>query len=303
MQELSRVFLYKMVLNGLEEATRGDWYYIDEISKIKNVLKTNIHMLEGIENQFFLEKGIEIPEEEKLKQQIVRKIENSDDVDFKEFLDRPRRKIPNKKEYVMSFLDYLHQQEKSWDMVTLFSKLLDELYEYSDKRLKGIDKNVYLEIFNIYFTYPEPKTKVFLSYAYKDKLYSWVLYHYMRSNGILLYVDWMHSDALDDSAEIKSNLQRALSDSEQFLFLRTTNSELGKTDTKQIRSWCSWEFGNFYGPISNGLADRAQEKYYIQVYANMNKKETRKKTVAPTIIDGLKCLSDVKHGRLVGTIL
>mgnify|MGYP003301738567 CR=1 FL=1 len=303
MQELSRVYLYGMVLNELEEVTRDKWYYQGEISEIMKVLKTNIYMLEGIENQFVLGRETELLEEEIVKQQIMEKIERFEDVDFREFLNRPRRKIPNKNEYVMSFFDYLYQKEKHWDVVTLFSKLLDELHEYSEKRLKGIEKNVFSEIFNIFFTYPAPETKVFLSYAYKDKLYSWVLYHYMRKKSVLLYVDWMHSDALGDGAEIKTNLQKALSDSEQFLFLRTSNSELGKSDTKQIRSWCSWEFGNFYGPTSKGLVDRAEEKYYIQVYSDLNKKRTRKKAAVPTIIDGLKRLSDIKQGRLVGLLL
>ena len=300
MQELSRVYLYEMVFNELEEITRDTWYYQGEISQIMRVLKANIYMLEGIENQFVLERENEFPEEEILKQQIAEKIEHFEDVDFRGFLDRPRRKIPNKNEYVMSFFDYLFQKEKHWDVVTLFLKLLDELHEYSEKRLKGIEKNVFSEICNIFFTYPKPETKVFLSYAYKDKLYSWVLYHYMRKNSVLLYVDWMHSNALGDGAEIKANLQKALSDSEQFLFLRTANSELGKSDTKQIRSWCSWEFGNFYGPTSKGLVNRAKEKYYIQVYTSLNKKEIRKRNAVPTIIDGLKRLSDVKQGRLVG---
>ena len=303
MQELSRVYLYRMVFDELEEVTRDKWYYQGEISEIMQVLKTNIYMLEGIEDQFVLGKEIEILEEEVLKQQILDKIERFNDVEFRLFLDRPRRKIPNKDEYVMSFLDYLYQKEERWDVVTLFLKLLDELYEYSEKQLKRIEKDVFSEIFNIFFTYPELETKVFLSYAYKDKLYSWVLYHYMRKKGILLYVDWMHSDALGDGAEIKINLQKALSDSEQFLFLRTSNSELGKKDTKQIRSWCSWEFGNFYGPTSNGLVERAEEKYYIQLYANMNKRKTRKKAAVPTIIDGLKRLSGVKQGRLEGVIV
>lgn len=300
MQNLSRVYLYGMMLNELEEVTRDTWYYQGEINEIMKVLKINIHMLEGIENQFVFGREIELLEEEILKQQIAEKIELFEVADFREFLDRPRRKIPNKDEFVMSFLDYLNQKEKHWDVVTIFSRLLDELHEYSEKRLKGIEKNVFSEIFNVFFPYPEFKTRVFLSYAYKDKLYSWVLYHYMRKNGVLLYVDWMHSDALDDGAAIKTNLQKALSNSEQFLFLRTANSELGKSDNKQIRSWCSWEFGNFYGPTSNGLKDRSEEKYYIQVYANFSKKATRKKNVVPTIIDGLKCLSDVKLGRLVG---
>ena len=300
MQELSRVYLYRMMLNELEEVTRNTWDSQGGISEIMSVLKTNIYMLEGIENQFVLERKIEFLEEEILKQQIAEKIEHFENENFSGFLNRPRRKIPNKNEYVMSFLDYLYQKEKHWDVDTLFLKLLDELHEYSEKRLKGIDKNVFSERFDSFFIYPRPETRVFLSYAYKDKLYSWVLYHYMKKNSVSLYVDWMHSDALGDGAKIKANLQKALSDSEQFLFLRTTNSELGKRDNKQIRSWCSWEFGNFYGPTSNGLVDRAGEKYYIQVYGSLNKKETRKKIAVPTIIDGLKRLSDVKQGRLVG---
>lgn len=300
MQELSRVYLYRMVLNELEEVTRDIWYYRGEIGAIKQVLETNIFMLEGIEDQFVLGRELENLEEETLKEQITEKIKLYENVEFRGFLERSQRKVPNKNERVMSFYDYLYQNEKHWDVVTLFSKWLDELHEYSERQLKGIDKTLFLEIFDTFFTYPEPKTRVFLSYAYKDKLYSLVLYHYMRKKNILLYVDWMHSEALNDGAIVKANLQKALSSSEQFLFLRTTNSELGKNDTKQIRSWCSWEFGNFYGPQLKGSVDRTQEKYYIQVYANLNKKVTRKKVAVPTIIDGLKRLSAIEQGRLVG---
>lgn len=296
MQELSRVNLYKMVLQELEEVTRETWYYQGEVSVIKRVLKTNIFMLDGIEDMFFIGRELENLEEEALKEQIADKISLNEDAEFRGFLERTHRKVPNKNERVMSFLNYLNQSEKHWDVVTLFSKWLDELYEYSERQLRGIEKSVFAGILDIFFTYPEPVTRVFLSYAYKDKLYSWVLYHYMRKKSIFLYVDWMHSDALDDGVLIKSNLQKALSSSQQFLFLRTTNSELGKNDTKQIRSWCSWEFGNYYGP-----EDRTKEKYYIQVYTGLNKKKkTGKKASAPTILDGLKRLSDVKHGRLVG---
>ena len=85
-----------------------------------------------------------------------------------------------------------------------------------------------------------------------------------------------------------------------WVFLRIANSELGKNDTKQIRSWCSWEFGNFYGPNLKGASSRVDEKYYIQVYANFEKKGKKKQPHAPSIIDGLKQLSSVKDGRLVG---
>ena len=74
MQELSRVYLYRMVLNELEEVTRDTWYYQGEIGAIKQVLETNIFMLEGIEDQFILGRELENLEEETLKEQITEKI-------------------------------------------------------------------------------------------------------------------------------------------------------------------------------------------------------------------------------------
>jgi len=242
MQELSRVFLYRMILNQLEERTQNTWEYQNEISSIVEVLKTNIYMLNGIEDQFLLGRQIDYITEENLKRELQTKVENLQDENFRKFLMRQGRKVPNRNSFQLTFWEYLYQEEKHWDAITIFSKLLDELYEYSDKQIKKIDRRSFTDILEYLYVYPEIRTKVFLSYAYKDKLYSWALYHYMRANQVYLYIDWMHSEAKENGAKIKVSLQRALSDSEQFLFLRTANSELGKNDTKQIRSWCSWEF-------------------------------------------------------------
>ena len=124
MQELSRVNLYKMVLQELEEVTRETWYYQGEVSVIKRVLKTNIFMLDGIEDMFFIGRELENLEEEALKEQIADKISLNEDAEFRGFLERTHRKVPNKNERVMSFLNYLNQSEKHWDVVTLFSHIM-----------------------------------------------------------------------------------------------------------------------------------------------------------------------------------
>ena len=48
--------------------------------------------------------------------------------------------------------------------------------------------------------------------------------------------------------------------SNQFLFLRTTNSELRiRGNNNSIRQWCAWEIGNFY-------TKHKEEKYYTSFY-------------------------------------
>lgn len=55
-------------------------------------------------------------------------------------------------------------------------------------------------------------------------------------------------------------LEDALKDSNQFLFLRTTNSELRiRGNNNSIRQWCAWEIGNFY-------TKHKEEKYYTSFY-------------------------------------
>ena len=67
---------------------------------------------------------------------------------------------------------------------------------------------------------------MFLSYAYEDRLYIWCLHMYMKVHDILLYVDRLFCPGLDCGKEIKENLSAELESSQQFLFLRTVNSEL-----------------------------------------------------------------------------
>ena len=61
-------------------------------------------------------------------------------------------------------------------------------------------------------------------------------------------------------AIVDDKLEDALKDSNQFLFLRTTNSELRiRGNNNSIRQWCAWEIGNFY-------TKHKEEKYYTSFY-------------------------------------
>lgn len=100
----------------------------------------------------------------------------------------------------------------------------------------------------------------FLSYAFHDKLISFLIFLEARSKKTVLFVDWMYSvdyttDKEYGTINLKNNLNYFLSESNKLLFLRSINSELNTAVTirglfaenkKMVRQWCSWEIGNFY---------------------------------------------------------
>lgn len=99
-----------------------------------------------------------------------------------------------------------------------------------------------------------------LSYAYYDKGLTQALFYYFWLRSGFLYVNWMWDGANNHSSATKKKLEYALKDSNQFLFLRTTNSELRiRGNNNSIRQWCAWEIGNFY-------TKHKEEKYYTSFY-------------------------------------
>lgn len=83
----------------------------------------------------------------------------------------------------------------------------------------------------------------------------------------------------------KKILEKALEESEQLLFLRTTNSELRVPgNNNSIRQWCSWEIGNFY-------TKRETEKYYTSFYDKSLPKND--------ILDSFKPIGDVNFGSII----
>lgn len=104
----------------------------------------------------------------------------------------------------------------------------------------------------------------FLSYAYYDKGITLGLYLYFQIHGGFLYVNWMWSGVNLSSEITKRQLDDVLKQSDQFLFLRTLNSEFDYYEEKQIRQWCSWEIGNFFTKHRN-------QKYLINFYGKKPK--------------------------------
>lgn len=91
------------------------------------------------------------------------------------------------------------------------------------------------------------RKQTFLSYAYYDKGLTQTLFIYFWMCAGFLYVNWMWDGVNSHSSLTKSKLERAFADSEQFLFLRTTNSELRvRGNNNSVRQWCAWEIGNYY---------------------------------------------------------
>ena len=131
-------------------------------------------------------------------------------------------------------------------MAEFHNKLIEKCFEnpwFSDKFPSGASD----------------KPRTFLSYAYSDKGVTLGLYIYFQMNGGSLYVNWMWSGINPHSRITKDQLDKELSGSIQFLFLRTINSELDYYGSSHIRQWCSWEIGNYY-------TKRKSSKYYLNFY-------------------------------------
>lgn len=103
------------------------------------------------------------------------------------------------------------------------------------------------------------RKQTFLSYAYNDKGLTQALFYYFWLRSGFLYVNWMWDGVNNHSSVTKEKLEDVLKDSNQFLFLRTTNSELRIRGNNSIRQWCAWEIGNFY-------TKHKDEKYYTSFY-------------------------------------
>ena len=128
------------------------------------------------------------------------------------------------------------------------------------------------------------RKQTFLSYAYLDKGLTLALYYFFKVNGGFLYVNWMWEGTNESSKVTKQELEKALCDSNQFLFLRTTNSEFHVRGNNSIRQWCSWEIGFYY-------SKNQHEKYYTSFY---DKQPTRN-----DLLDSFSIMTDVVNGQVV----
>ena len=241
-QKLSRAFLYKLVAENL--------YLFDEFL----VLKQNKSFIVDI----FKDSAAFISVFEK-------DIDNKKHYNFKEFsllVSNAFKKVKNDsfKEYLSCNLQELFNKKAKGERISyknIVKLLLDELITYQNIVLEKNYRKVWFYPDNTKSTSNYPQ--IFLSYAFTDRGLTMGLFVYFFLNGAFLYVNWMWCGAESNSAITKKELDRQLSNSKQFLFLRTTNSELRIAGNHQVRQWCSWEIGNYYSKHIGG-------KFYINFY-------------------------------------
>lgn len=126
--------------------------------------------------------------------------------------------------------------------------------------------------------------QTFLSYAYDDKGLTQALFYYFYDNSGFLYVNWMWSGVNMNAAYTKQELEKALHDSEQLLFLRTPLSELQLRGSQIIRQWCAWEIGNFY-------TKHKDYKYYTEFYDITKSRND--------FLDTFKPMKGVQNGKII----
>lgn len=293
MEQLSRIQLYEWILNSEnngfsfieDERIRDNLFEYEGI--FFDTVRFNLVMLRDIESYYASSMSDEIMVSfnsenfRKIYQKnLMRGLENLNDI-------IPPRYFETEREVYSKFVDEISDTA---DLYYMFNKLMKQLDKTSNRSLRLLYKDVEAngKGESLYFEHQSPQ--VFLSYASEDRLYTLCLYIYMSSQGINLYVDWLFSDFKENGILIKRHLVRALMNSEQFLFLRSLNSELQIRGSHNIKGWCSWEMGNYY-------SIEKREKYYIELYS---RPDTKQKTEGSLQLDGFKKVSSIERGRLHG---
>lgn len=284
MRELSRYELYTYV-RGLIDNNRQEEILISNflgglVGDFKMVLDVNIRILKNIENYFLYESQ---PNDLVDKDLIINNFREN-------YRDLNNNSLISETDYI----EILGSLAEASDGYYAFNKLINFLIEITDRFL---EKSGFYEIFPYDLERDEynilngrvAKHRVFLSYAFKDRLYAFCLFIYMYFKGIFLYVDFLFCGKLNSGVDIKKNLHNQLSLSNQLLFLRSINSELSIRGNANIRGWCSWELGTFY----TNKSMNKDAKFYINLYSKKGKKINNKQ------LDGIRPLTNIVGGVLV----
>lgn len=142
----------------------------------------------------------------------------------------------------------------------------------------------------------------FLSYAFKDKLVSFLLFLEARESNIVLFVDWMYNYDYSEvpknhAVNLKRSLAYFLNASNKLLYLRSINSELNTSVTlygkfgkrqKMVRQWCSWEIGNFYKYYTNFNSNLIKFQYILHDEVREKLQSNRAQNEDNLLLDNFK---------------
>ena len=169
--------------------------------------------------------------------------------------------------YLDSILDRLNIRPERKEKFKEKLQKLGNAVKGNDKREKFIEQILYLIIRNIqvrevrifsdknpvidrekvkskYLEFLKDDREIyFLSYAYSDRMYTYLLFLYFYINGVFLIIDWMINPANSCGITLKRELKYLIMSSTGFIFLRSPDSELRISSVLQVRQWCSWEMG------------------------------------------------------------
>jgi hypothetical protein len=233
---LTRYELYKNAYRTINEV---DNLFI-KTEEIKQLFYNSAVIIEGFEPRILEDREVTLSDFENLLLRNMERIDNEQV--FANAITESLRKLREEKKKELTYKDY-------------FRFLLKSVAEYQNKI---INKAYHATVG--YETLKKNRKQTFLSYAYYDKGLSLALFYYFWNKLGFLYIDWMWKGPNKNGRVTKISLEKALEESEQLLFLRTTNSEMHvQGNNNSIRQWCSWEIGNFY-------TKKQSEKYYTSFY-------------------------------------
>lgn len=223
----------KILLDGVDSSVLNSLFFKDKADEVRKMFQNSATLIRNMENQSINKN------DHTLFHSLYN--DNLSKVEQDPFISYVNRKMQSFFIYEKTNFDYC------------FERLIRAIASYQNKVIKRhIDL---LSIDNVIHV-RNTRQQIFLSYAYLDRGLSLALFYYFLTNGAFLYIDWMWRSADGNGRLLKDDLNKALCESNQFLFLRTPNSELNlQSRGPNIRQWCAWEIGNYYAQhyIGDGL--------------------------------------------------
>lgn len=231
---------YKLFKETIQILDNQRFNRFEEIGKIKSIYESACFLLEGLENAEFYQ--------------------NSSD----DFLSRLRININKPFNFQNEFVkkayqkmeSYIKSKKKPCKYNHCLSRLLKNISEYQNRYFKSKRNSefIFSIIDGIKLSDENTKNSCFLSYAYDDRGLSFALYIYFYLHSCFLYVDWMQNEKTPNINLLKAILSSKIKNMNQFLLLRTPNSELQTIGgDRTIRQWCAWECGVAYKDKVNAL--------------------------------------------------